>query len=253
VRIDVNEDRLIVISDLHLGNPYSLANERLHDFLDHVIEGRFSLCINGDGLDILQSRFALLARQTLDIISSLRRLGEAGLGVYFVVGNHDVVLETVLSSWLGEFLSPFLNVRSGDARIRIEHGHLYDTLYVANPRLYEAAGAAAAPFLRIYPDVYRLTAAGTRLRSRIERRLSSRRSSAAPAREVEAATMIARRGFDAVVFGHTHRAEQVELPGGARYLNSGNWLRSSTFVEIVDGRATLQLWDPHRRVPTTRL
>ena len=51
--------------------------------------------------------------------------------------------------------------------------------------------------------------------------------------------MIANRGFDVVVFGHTHRAERVDLPHGATYLNSGNWLRDTTFVQIADNKASL--------------
>ena len=39
----------------------------------------------------------------------------------------------------------------------------------------------------------------------------------------EAATALAQGGFDFVLFGHTHLARDVRLPGGARYLNSGAW------------------------------
>lgn len=247
MQIDIAVDRLVVISDLHLGNPYSLATEKLRGFTEHLLQGRFSLCINGDGLDILQSRFPILAAQTLEVVAMFRQLTDAGLGIYYVVGNHDVALETVLSSWLSEYLSPFLNVRSGTARIRIEHGHIYDPLYIASPRIYGAAGALAAPFLRIYPDVYKVWSGISRLRMRGQQYQRSRSDDWTPP-EVEAARMIAERGFDVVVLGHTHRPERVELADGAVYLNSGNWLRNSTFVEIIDGAARLQQWDPSRDV-----
>ena len=45
--------------------------------------------------------------------------------------------------------------------------------------------------------------------------------------------MLANRGFDAVIFGHTHRAARVELPNGAVYFNSGNWPRDSSYVEVL--------------------
>lgn len=246
MRIDATEDRMVVISDLHVGNPFSLATQKLQGFVDYLLDEGMSVCINGDGLDILQSRFHVLASQTLEIVELLRRLSEADLGVYYVVGNHDVALEGILSSWLGDYLSPFLNLRSGPSRVRIEHGHIYDPLYIASPRVYAAAGALAAPFLRLYPDVYKVWSGISRLRMWRQKRHEAHRVEWRPS-EIEAADMVAERGFDVVVMGHTHRPERVELPSGAVYLNSGNWLRDSTFVSITDGVASLQHWDPRRK------
>jgi hypothetical protein len=38
VIVDIAEERLFVISDLHLGNPASVARHRVLGFLDHVSE-----------------------------------------------------------------------------------------------------------------------------------------------------------------------------------------------------------------------
>ena len=54
--------------------------------------------------------------------------------------------------------------------------------------------------------------------------------------------MLLGRGFDAVLFGHTHNAEHVELPSGT-YVNSGNWLRGHTYVEIDHGKIDLKTWE----------
>ncbi len=40
---------------------------------------------------------------------------------------------------------------------------------------------------------------------------------------VNASRELARHGFKFVIFGHTHLARDVDLGGGARYLNSGTW------------------------------
>ena len=58
--------------------------------------------------------------------------------------------------------------------------------------------------------------------------------------------MLLRRGFDVVVFGHTHGPEDVMLGDGRRYLNSGSWIRGGSFVEICDGRVELKLWNEGR-------
>jgi UDP-2,3-diacylglucosamine pyrophosphatase LpxH len=54
--------------------------------------------------------------------------------------------------------------------------------------------------------------------------------------------MLLSRGFDVVVFGHTHRHEDVTFEAGLRYVNSGNWVRGGTFVQIEDGQVTLRRW-----------
>ncbi len=99
----------------------------------------------------------------------------------------------------------------GNLRVRIEHGHTYDAFYVASPRVYEMLGMAATPFLHLYPDIYRLWSATARARVRAGRMISGTPDEYASA-EQEAAAMIANRGFDVVVFGHTHRAGTRRAP-----------------------------------------
>ncbi len=246
--IDVEESRLIVISDLHLGNPYSLATRNLMSFMDYVVDGDYSLCINGDGVDILQGRLGRLTQHSIEAMDVLRKFEKSTGRLYYVVGNHDIVLEGALHTWLSEYLTPFLNVRSGRLRVRIEHGHAYDAFYVASPRIYELLGMAATPFLHIYPDIYRLWSASTRARMRVARMIADT-SPEYESAEQESAAMLADRGFDVVVFGHTHRPEQIALEHGAVYLNCGNWLRGTTFVEIADDSASLLEWHESGPVP----
>ncbi len=244
MRIQAQEERLFVISDLHLGNPNSTARSRLGAFIDYARARRASVCINGDGFDLAQTSFPRLAGDSLPVISSLRRLLDADLRVYYVVGNHDMVLEHFLSDLVFSRISPFLNLRSGTKLIRIEHGHLYDPWFSRAPVSYQWATRLAGYALVAVPDVYKLWAqvgsAVDRAQSWRVRRSGSEVSSID--RYHEAAQTILERGFDAVIFGHTHDSEQIELPDGV-YVNSGNWLRGNTYVEIDAGRVELRSWD----------
>lgn len=238
--IDAVQDRLLVISDLHVGNPYSAATRTLGEFFEFAEAGGYDVCINGDGFEILQARFASLASESAGVLRAIRRLIERGLSVHYVVGNHDIALENFLTAWSGIIISPFLNVTSGDVRIRIEHGHLYDPSFVKNPRLYEWLTRAAGPILHLYPDVYRLWSSFESARQRV-RQLA--RGGKGPANVYhDAAAMLLRRGFDVVVFGHTHHPEDVAIPTGGRYLNCGTWLRGGSFVEIDRGQVALRRW-----------
>ncbi len=238
--IDTTQERLLVVSDLHVGNPYSTATRNLGEFFEFAESGRYNVCINGDGFEILQARFASLAAESVTVLRGIRRLIESGLTVLYVVGNHDIALENFLSVWSGIHITPFLNVTSGERRIRIEHGHLYDPSFVKNPGLYEWLTRAAGPFLHFYPDVYR---AWTRYEG-AKQRLRQLTSAGGSRRSVyhEAAEMLLMRGFDAVVFGHTHQAEDIQLGSLGRYLNTGTWVRGGSFVEIDRGNVALHRW-----------
>jgi len=248
VLIETREERLLVVSDMHVGNPYSEARRALGAFFDYARKGRFNVCINGDGFEILQASFSSLAHDSVGVLNRIRSHIDAGLRVYYVVGNHDIVLEQFLQSWSSIEITPFLNVSAFGKRIRIEHGHLYDPSFVRSPGVYEFLTKLAGPLLRIYPDVYRLWA----LWENFWQRIRAWRSKSLIERSVyyQAADMLLRRGFDVVVFGHTHRPEDVSLGEGRRYINSGNWVRGGSYVEIADGRIELKSWS---RLPPTDL
>src|SRR6185295_6390480 len=116
-----------------------------------------------------------------------------------------------------------------DKRIRLEHGHIYDEMYVKYPRTYSVMTALGSMMLRVSPSVFWATVGvnsalislgewrhsslkGTDDASRLAREIPGERASF-----MRAAVEISERGFDAVIFGHTHRPGEVELPNGARY------------------------------------
>jgi UDP-2,3-diacylglucosamine pyrophosphatase LpxH len=252
VNIEAAEEQLVVISDLHLGNPSSSARTRLVGFLDHIRDTGAAVCINGDGFDMLQTSFNRLAADAIPVLNRLKALRADGRNIYYVVGNHDIVFEHFLEEWSLCRLSPFLNLRSGERRIRIEHGHLYDPFFARSPKLYGIATHLARYALFAVPDIYELWADAQR-RLQDARRMQANRPGTADGnghRQMalfgspyhEAARMILRRGFDAVVFGHTHSAEMVTLPEGV-YVNSGNWLSGATYVEITRGELAVRAWE----------
>jgi UDP-2,3-diacylglucosamine pyrophosphatase LpxH len=238
--LDIEAERLFVVSDLHLGNPASTAAVRILSLLDHVADEGASLCIDGDGFDMLQTSFKRMVSSGVPVLAKLRRITDNGGRVLYVVGNHDLVLEHFLDGVLTLDMSPFLNVRSGDALIRIEHGHLYDPFFSRFPDFYEMATRIAGLALFLRADVYKVW---TWLGDKADRRRRERAGEDLTAVSYchAAAEMLLDRGFDVVVFGHTHNAEEVQMPSG-RYVNCGNWLRGTTYVEIDHGDVTLKRW-----------
>ena len=75
--LDVHEDRLLIVSDLHLGNPASTATTRLVGFLDHAAAIGASVCIDGDGFDMLQTSFPRLVNASVPVLAKLARVRAA--------------------------------------------------------------------------------------------------------------------------------------------------------------------------------
>jgi UDP-2,3-diacylglucosamine pyrophosphatase LpxH len=244
VRVDYVEQRLLVVSDLHIGNPFSQARRLLQTFFRFVEDSGFSLCINGDGLDIAQTSFARLANELPEVLDGLRRIARRNGSVYYVVGNHDIHLNHFLADWGVVTVLPFLNLRSGDSRIRIEHGHLYDPFFVNHPRAYELATELAGGLLRVSPSLYNAWIWYETVRNRLLAKVS--RGGSILANEhpafTEAARDLLRRGFDAVVFGHTHVPGALQVDGAKIYCNAGSWMVKGNYVMIENGEVGLRRW-----------
>lgn len=238
---NITSDRLVVISDLHLGNPFSTAKKKVIPFLRWAAAEKYDVCINGDGLEIAQASFAKVAFEVPEFFRVLGDFKRAGREVFYITGNHDIALEHFLEDWGVMKVSPFLNVTSGKTRVRIEHGHVYDPFFVKFPVLYETLTHMGGWFLKVHPELYRLWI-------RFEKWSSYRRAKKSGIvgerpHFMEAAEELSRRGFDAVVFGHTHHAGERTLENGGKYLNTGSWMLTPFYAKIDRGSVTLEEWN----------
>jgi len=57
------------------------------------------------------------------------------------------------------------------------------------------------------------------------------------------ATSLTRRGFDSVIFGHSHHAGSIDLGDGKQYFNTGSWLIRPDYLEIDNGKISLKTWN----------
>ena len=245
---NVREERLLVVSDIHLGNHFLDRADSFLRFLSMVSESDYSLCVNGDGIDILQTSLLRMTRDLSQGLHSFARLMGAERRLYYLIGNHDIVLEHFLDDFRMIRLAPFLNVKSGDKRFRVEHGHLYDPKFVVNPDRYFQLTRLAGLALRIHPSLYRLHDFEKRVRAWFRARRMSEEDKAIERIEgehpsfLDAVNELTSRGFDAVVFGHTHHHGQVTLGDGAMYFNTGSWFHEPHYVKIDHGDIEMVPW-----------
>ncbi len=236
----IRSDRLVVVSDLHLGNPFSTARKQIIPFLRYAAKEGYDICINGDGLEIAQASFSKIAFDVPELLRTLGDIRRQGQEVYYVTGNHDIALEHFLEDWGAMKVSPFLNLMSGNSRIRIEHGHIYDPFFVKNAFLYETLTHLAGYLLKLQPKIYHLWISYEKWKSRLRAKKTGIRGEHPAFRE--AALELCRRGFDVIVFGHTHHPGEVILENGGKYLNPGSWMLSTHYVKIDNGNVSLNEW-----------
>jgi UDP-2,3-diacylglucosamine pyrophosphatase LpxH len=231
---------MVVISDLHLGNPFSKIRKSVVRFIRWAALNGYDICINGDGLEIAQASFDRVMYEVPEFFRVIAEIRKKGREVYYVIGNHDIALEHFLEDWGVMKVSPFLNVHSGESRVRIEHGHIYDPLFVKHPRLYDFLTHVGGYFLKVSPQLYRVWIQFEKMKSKMRAKRLGIVGEHPSFRE--AAAELCRRGFDSVVFGHTHHPGRIDLKGGVQYFNSGSWMLSNHYLEIVAGKIELKIW-----------
>ena len=248
--IQVQVDHLCVISDLHLGNPIFRKNHSLGNFLRHLSKNGTSLCINGDGMDLLQFSIPKFAKDILSTFKILKDFFRSGSNeIYYVLGNHDVFLKTFLEeSGIFPVVSS-LEVVSGDKRIHIEHGHLHDYLFQNYLKIYIKMARFFGKFVRTCPELFHAYFKIERFLEWLVFGLKNKKfqeladSDQDSPKYLQAARDILSRGFDIVIFGHSHRHGLHVLEDGKIYANAGTWTsRRSHFLEILKGSISLKEW-----------
>jgi UDP-2,3-diacylglucosamine pyrophosphatase LpxH len=246
----VREERLIVTSDTHIGSFFCDARRGLIRLIEHARDEGYNICINGDGIDVLHTSLERMTVEGSALLREFRRLSSE-ITIYYTIGNHDIILEHYVGEWGGFQLVPFLNVTSGGKRIRIEHGHLYDPFLMKYPELQPALTKFIGWCCRFYPPWYNLEERIKHVRygklPRLFGRRSVTRSGVHRVDEnpsfLEAAEELSQRGFDVVIFGHTHHPGVLPLNGNAAsYVNTGAWARHPHYAVITEGEIELRPW-----------
>ena len=98
--------KIFFLSDFHLGSPHaagSLQREKLIvQFLTEIKEQTFALFIVGDLFDFWYEYKKVVPKGYVRILGKLAEFTDAGIPVYFFVGNHDM--------WMKNYFQKELNI-----------------------------------------------------------------------------------------------------------------------------------------------
>lgn len=226
----------IVVSDLHLGAVPPETERQFRAFLRFAQRNASGLLINGDLFDFYFEYRSVIPRLHFRVLAALAELTEAGVPVWFVGGNHD--------AWTGDFLRNEVGLWLIDGPVAVElagrrclvaHGDgvgAGDYKYRALRRVIRHPAVVAA-FRQIHPDWgHRIAGAvsSTEHKARLHDPASASR--AQPIVKWATEQLRADPSLDLVLAGHSHTPALVEVEPGRFYINSGDWIRHFTFVEI---------------------
>ena len=243
------QQRTLWISDVHLGTKDCSAQALLEFLKHHDAE---TIYLVGDIIDGWQLRKRWYWPQTHnDVIQKLLRKARKGTRIIYIPGNHDEFIRSYLrhSPFLGvggiEIVDEAIHVTADGKRIWVLHGDLFDGV-VQNMKW----------LARLGDELYMLALKANRWLNNWRARMgfdywslsqylkSKVKNAVSYIDDFEhaVATEAERRGCDAVLCGHIHRA-QIRQIGNVTYLNSGDWVESLTAIaEDFNGKLSIIEW-----------
>lgn len=222
----------VILSDLHLGSANCEAR-RVAALLRRIVHGDLPtrrLILNGDVFDSID--FRRLTRHHWKVLSLLRKLSDH-LDIIWLAGNHDGSAE-IVSHLLGVRVEDEFVLETGDERLLILHGHVFDEFIETYPRLTWLADRVyrVLQWLDRTHHFAKMAKHGSKTFLRSTEKIAS-----------GAVELARKRGCSMVACGHTH------LPAAATdqpiaYFNSGCWTElPCSYLTVAAGRVRLHTFE----------
>ncbi len=252
------EKPIIFISDLHADRWDREKRESFFEVIDFVEESAAELYILGDIFDFPALKGESIWPKHSDLILKLRALPDRGVPLVYLIGNHDISLRGIELDEDGFVMTycdrkrPLERVLRGK-KVYMEHGHYYDPLfrdhiYDAIDFLREVSGQPvdrkAVDFLRDIVRIFQRKPKSTVADKGID--AEQKNEVGVPSKflkiwEQAAEQILKRTRCDIVLFGHTHAPAITSMEGLQQwYVNTGDWVDHSTYVELTSGGIVLK-------------
>jgi UDP-2,3-diacylglucosamine hydrolase len=242
-------------SDNHLGAPtreLSATRERKFvAWLDHVKQDAAAIFLLGDLFDFWFEYRSVVPKGFTRTLGKLAEITDAGIPVYYFVGNHDL--------WMEGYFEEELNIPVYHApedfdfngkRFLIGHGDGLgpgDKGYKRMKKVF--TNPVAKWFFRwLHPDL------GVRLAQYLSvknKLISGDDDVTFLGEDKEWLVQYSRRKLeqeyrDYFVFGHRHLPMEIDLGQGAKYLNLGDWIGYYTYGEFDGKNLHLRTYTPEK-------
>ena len=238
--------KTIILSDVHLGTK-NCQIEKVNHFLRHTTSEQ--LILNGDIIDgwNLKRQGGWSNKHTRFLRIVLKRIEKEGTKVVYLRGNHDDILKRFLPLRFGSLsiVDEYIYETNGK-RYLVVHGDVFDAI------------SQKTKWIAVLGDIgYRIMMGINRIYNKyrswrgkeyfsISKLIKAKVKEAVnyiSDFEQEVELMAKRKNCVGIMCGHIHTPAN-KMMGEVHYLNSGDWVESSTaLVEHFDGRFEILNYD----------
>jgi UDP-2,3-diacylglucosamine hydrolase len=235
--------KVYFLSDFHLGAPnYEtsiIREKRIVKFLDEIKNDAAEIFIVGDLFDFWYEYKSVVPKGFVRLLGKLGEITDSGIPIHFFVGNHDM--------WMNGYFEQELGIKVY---------HHPETFRFNNKKFLVGHGDGLGPGDHRYKFLKKI------FRNKLAQRLFgilhpswgmglanyfSRKSRAATGKTDEhflgeekewlliySKEMLTKEHFNYFIFGHRHLPIDINLDGGSRYVNLGDWIKYNSYG-VFDG------------------
>ena len=231
-------------SDNHLGAPTSEQSkpreQRFVAWLNDIQKDATAIFLLGDLFDFWFEYRTVVPKGFVRVLGKLAELSDAGIEIYFFVGNHDLWMKDYFKTELG------IPVFHEPQAFRIEEHSFFighgdgkgpgDTGYKRMKKVF------TSPFFQwlfrwIHPDIGVRFAQYLSVKNKLISGDEDREFLGADQEWLAqyAKRKLEKTHYDYFVFGHRHLPMTIDLGGGSTYINLGDWITHYTYA-TYDGQ-----------------
>jgi UDP-2,3-diacylglucosamine hydrolase len=244
-------NKLYFASDFHLGSgtyaAYREREARLVRWLDFIKGDAAEVFLMGDVFDFWFEYKTVVPKGYIRFLGKLAELADAGVKLYFFKGNHDMWMFDYFPRELdAAIISDELEIERNGKKFYLHHGDGLgpgDNFYKVLKKIFRSKFCQWL-FARIHPNLGVGIANYWSSHSRIA---NDRKEDIKPGQQewlVNYSNELLKTNFyDYLIFGHRHLPLDVQLNGGSRYINLGEWMFHNTYA-VFDGETlTLEYFE----------
>jgi len=230
-------------SDFHLGSP-DFAESRKREnrvlrWLDEIAPNCAELFLMGDIFDFWFEYQTVVPKGFIRLQGKLAAMSDSGIRIYFFKGNHDMWVNDYFTKEMGiEIVSDELIIEREGKTFFLHHGDGLgpgDRKYKVLRKIFR--NPVCQWLFALVPP---------RIGLGIANAWSSSSRAASSQEEVfmgedkewlatYAKEQLTKRHYDYFIFGHRHLPLDLDLGGGSRYINTGEWLKFNSYA-VFDGK-----------------
>lgn len=241
--------KVYFLSDFHLGNPIDEVSrnreKKLVAFLNSIKEHTAALFLVGDVFDFWFEYRHVVPKGHVRLLGKLAEFQDAGIPIYYFVGNHDMWSFTYFTEEFGaKMYYDTQDFLIGGKKFQIGHGdgvgpgdrnYKFLKLFFRN-RFTQWLFSILPPVIGM-GIAYRWSKS-SRAGNRDDKFWGEKEWLVQYCEEEDV-----KNPHDYYLFGHRHHLLEHPLKGGGMYINLGDWLKYNSYVEFDGEQLTLKQFE----------